>query len=107
VIRRLSPVILIGIGLIMVIIGEIGLLTAPPSNAWPWHKTVRDGTTVAPDPQPTHIEWHQYPVGGYWLGNPFPDSTGNHPYIVIPRGAILAVPYIVNGADPDSVHAET
>lgn len=56
--------------------------------------------TVAPDPPPNHVEWTDYPVGGYGLVSPEPDSTGHYPVLTIPDGSVLSVPHTVGGPDP-------
>ena len=54
--------------------------------------------TVAPNPEPQHVVWVQYPVNGLVLVNPaVKDSLGRSPYLRIPEGSILEVPRLVGG----------
>jgi hypothetical protein len=82
----------------------LGFTIARPG---PWIPAVRDGVTVSPEPNPTHVEWNQYPVGGMWLARPEPDSLGRHATVTIPEGSVLLVPHLVEGEDPDSIRTES
>jgi hypothetical protein len=62
----------------------------------------RDGTTVAPQPAPRHVEWEEFPVGGLILVNPARiDSTGTPANVVLPDGVLLEVPHWVDGEASD------
>jgi hypothetical protein len=59
-------------------------------------------TTVAPSPDPHHVEWQSFQVGGMLLADPTrPDSLGRPPVVRLPEGAVLSVPVWVRGEDPE------
>lgn len=95
-------------GLFFTLLAAVALMFgAAIGRGGPWIPAVRDGVTVIPQPNPTHVEWDHYPVGGLWLAKPEADSLGHHSLIVIPEGSVLSVPRIVEGPDPDSLRAES
>ena len=87
-------------GTVIALVGTYLILIA--TFSW-WRPAARDGTVVAPYPNPDHhIEWKQYPVGGFVLVNPMiADSLGIHPTIILPDGTYLFVPHEVPGIGPD------
>jgi hypothetical protein len=66
-----------------------------------------EGPHVAPMPDPYHIEWTQFPVGGFHLLSPVVDSTGAHLQFILPEGALLLIPHEVEGSDPDTLRTKS
>jgi hypothetical protein len=86
-----------------ILVGLVLLFSLVTLSAfWPEIPEVDKQTPLAAVmPPPSHIEWHQFPVGGFILVNPDPavrDSLGNAPFLRIPEGAVLLIPKRVEGS---------
>jgi hypothetical protein len=90
------------------LVGLVLLTTVVTLSAfWPAIPEIdKQSPLVAISPPPSHIEWTQHPVGGLIICQP-PDPTGKLNCLTLPPGSILAIPRLVEGADPDSARDQS
>jgi hypothetical protein len=90
----------VAIILVLSISFEVGIAIGSGYNG----EEQRNGE-VSPWPPTEHVEWDQYPCGGYTLCSPALEDTGankgKYRCVTLPDGTIVMYPHLVRGASDE------